>query len=85
MSHPIDIDRVDAVLLSDGWHFVFPQTFDLGVYSFIHPAGGKHAVLFDGGTGFGFSEKDTAGEIRRLSGPVASILAVRYTRESDDD
>ena len=86
MSHPIDIDRVEAVLLADGWHHILPQTFDLGVYEFVHAAGTKtkHSILYDGGTGFGFSEKDSSGQIHRFTGPVSSVLAVRYTRESDE-
>jgi hypothetical protein len=85
VSLPIDIDRVEAVLLADGWHHVLPQTFDLGVYTFVHAAGENRSTLYDGGTGFGFSEKNTSGEIHRFTGPVSSVLAVRYTRASDED
>lgn len=84
MSITIDIDRVESVLLHDGWHHVFPNTFDLGDYQFVHHAAGA-APLYSGGIGFGFSEKDPAGELHRFTGPVSSILAVRYTRESDED
>lgn len=84
MISPIDIDRVEAVLLVDGWHQVFPQTFDLGDYRYVHATGKKVANLHDGGPGFGFSERTSGGEIHRVAGPVSSILAVRYSRESDE-
>jgi len=84
VSGPIDIDRVEAVLLADGWHQVFPQTFDLGVYEFVQITGEKVSALYEGGTGFGFSEQVDSGQIRRFTGPVSAILAVRYTRQSDE-
>jgi hypothetical protein len=85
VSGPIDIDRVEAVLLADGWHQVFPQTFDLGVYEFVQLTGDKVSVLYEGGTGFGFSEQVDSGQIRRFTGPVSAILSVRYTRQSDEE
>jgi hypothetical protein len=83
VSRPIDIDCVEAVLLADGWHQVFRQTFDLGVYEFVQATGSEVSVLYEGGTGFGFSEQDGNGDLRRFTGPVSSVLAVRYTRASD--
>ena len=85
MSRPIDIDRVAGVLLADGWHQVYPKTFDLGPYQFVVVADHEESVLFDGGAGFGFSEEDGAGRLHRVSGPASSLLAVRYTRLSDED
>ena len=82
MSLPINIDRVEAVLLADGWHHVFPRTFDVGVYQFVAVDG--VSSLYDGGNGFGFSEETGTGEIHRYSGPISSVVAVRYTRQSDD-
>jgi hypothetical protein len=73
------------VLLADGWHQVFHETFDLGVYEFIQASGGEVSVLYEGGTGFGFSEEDGSGQLRRFTGPVSSVLAVRYSRRSDDE
>ncbi len=63
---------------------MFPKTFDLGVYEFVHAAGAEQSTLYEGGTGFGFSEKDPSGDVHRYTGPVTSVLAVRYTRESDE-
>lgn len=85
MSRPIDIDRVEAVLLADGWHQVFPETFDLGAYEFVQLTGDDPSVLYEGGTGFGFSEQDGTTELRRITGPVSSVLAVRYSRQSDEE
>jgi hypothetical protein len=85
VSLPIDIDRVEAVLLSDGWHHVLHQTFDLGEYEFVHATEAGVSTLYKGGVGFGFTEKDSSGELHRFSAPVSSLLAVRYTRASDED
>ena len=85
MSLSIDIDRVEAVLLADGWHHVFPRTFDLGAFEFVHATEDKASSLYEGGTGFRFSEQDGSGEIHRYTGPISSVLAVRYTRQSDEE
>jgi hypothetical protein len=84
MSRPINIDRVQAVLLADGWHHVFPQTFDVGPYEFVQLTDDATSSLYDGGRGFGFSEETGSVEIHRYTGPIASLLAVRYTRQSDE-
>ena len=85
MSHAIDIDRVEAVLLVDGWHQVYPKTFDVGPYQFVMASEHEESVLFDGGAGFRFTEQDGSGGLHRLSGPVAALLAVRYTRQTDEE
>ena len=84
MSFPIDIDRVEAVLLHDGWHHVFPRTFDVGTFEFSQVAADADTTLYDGGTAFGFSEETGTGEFQRFAGPISSVLAVRYTRQSDE-
>ena len=83
-STQIDIDRVEAVLLDDGWHQVFPRTFNIVGLSFVHAAEKKTAALHNSGAGFTFSERTSSGEIQRIAGPISSMLAFRYTRESDD-
>lgn len=85
MGLSIDVDRVAAVLLADGWHKV---DFDKGVssfaidaYEFIRESGqGKAPDLLHGGgqggvcsTGAIWAEKGAA-----FFCPLTSILAVRY-------
>lgn len=75
MSLCIDTDEVVAVLLSDGWHEVIDQSFDLDAYEFewegrcIHGGGNSEVCA----TGFGF--KTTGAQ--RMYGPLTAILAVR--------
>ena len=85
MSRPIDIDRVEAVLLADGWHHVYPQTFDIGPYEFVQVTGDATKNVYRGGKGFGFIEETGSGEFYRYAGPIASLLGVKYTRESDEE
>jgi hypothetical protein len=88
MSFSIDIDRVEAVLLVDGWHHVVFKTFDIRTFDIVKTSEKKSGGLLslhEGGTGFGFSEQDNiTGEVRRVAGPMMAVLAVRYTRQSDD-
>jgi hypothetical protein len=86
MSLNVDIDLVEAVLLNDGWHKVFHRTFDIGSFEFTRVAeasGGDVALMHHGGVGFGFSEEDSNGRLRRFAGPISSLVAVRYTRDTD--
>ena len=83
-STQIDIDRVEAIMLADGWHQVFPRTFNIVGLSFVHATDKKTAAIHDSGAGFTFSERTSSGEIQRIAGPVSSMLAFRYSRESDE-
>jgi hypothetical protein len=82
MSLAIDIDDVTAVLLADGWHYVYKKSFALDSYEFMHGeqlehGGGNSGVC---ATGFSFIERDqsaTAVE-EQISGPLTSIIAVRH-------
>ena len=76
MSLRIDVDKVVAVLLADGWHEVADQSFDTDAYEFVHDGG----TILSGGqsdgvcaTGFTFTTK----EAHRVSGPLTAILAVK--------
>lgn len=78
MSLCIDTDRVQAVLLNDGWHEVLDKSFDLDAYEFVW--GSQNGMTVHGGgnsgvcsTGFAFKVKDGV-----LAGPLTAILAVRY-------
>lgn len=84
MSLAIDIDRVSAVLLADGWHSVHERSFDIDSYEFVQGdhlrlAGGQSALVC--ATGFAFTEYRGQGNIVTVAGPITSILAVR--RDND--
>lgn len=86
MSLNVDIDLVESVLLIDGWHKVFFRTFDVGSFEFTRTpeaSGGEATLMQHGGVGYGFSEEDNNGRLRRYAGPMSALLAVRYTRDTD--
>lgn len=78
MSLLIDIDRVESVLLEDGWHDVLDGTFNLDSYEYVE---GEQLILGGGqvqgvpSTGFAF-DTELRGKRVRLRGPVTAILAV---------
>lgn len=78
MSLRIDIDKVTAVLLADGWHTVDDASFDCDAYEFMS---GDGELVHGGGqsgvcaTGFGFNSEDA-----RIYGPLTAILAVKESR-----
>jgi hypothetical protein len=83
MSLAIDIDKVSAVLLADGWHEC-GDTFSFDAYEYVWEAGGCGGSLRDAqnfwgasthgqsSTGFIFHEDG-----RAVCGPMSSILAVK--------
>ena len=78
MSLAIDVDKVRAVLLADGWHEVAEKSFDLDSYEYSHGSetiheGGQGGVC---STGFRFKEfkEGTRGY---LYGPLTAIIAIR--------
>ena len=90
MSLAIEVDDVISVLLADGWHSVYGRSFNLDAYEFIWRKGtnsrGDVPVLHGGGasgicsTGFLFEEKDEAGWIVTMAGPLTAILAVKHAQ-----
>lgn len=93
MSLAIDIDRIEAVLLADGWHRIAPRSFELDAYEYIQDRGhdpetgwADPLLRFGGGqsplvpsTGFEFIlTGDEGGFV--VSGPITAILAVRHKR-----
>ena len=80
MSLYIDVDKVDAVLLADGWHPVHLRTFDLDSYEYHRS---DHVLLYGGrcapvpSTGFRFEERLDSGSVVTVYGPLTSILAVQ--------
>lgn len=84
MSLNIDIDTIAAVLLPDGWHDVALSTFVVDDYELVaipYSDRGQFVTQHgDLGAGFSFSVPDPSGSATDefLSGPLASILAVRF-------
>lgn len=66
----MDVVKVEAVLLADGWHDVQAGTFRAADFSFE-----TGAVVNMVGQGFVFSEPGAHGDVYR--GPMRSVLAVR--------
>ena len=64
-------EKVDAVLLADGWHKVSLGSFTVGALGF---GGGDHSVA-----GYRFEEISDASLHRSatLAGPLSAVLAVR--------
>ncbi len=74
MAHTIDVERVAAVLLDDGWHFILPGSFHLEDYSFTTDGGASPMTA-----GFTFTKVDQISrEVQLFTGPLASLLAVRH-------
>lgn len=91
MSLAIDVDKVKAVLLADGWHEVQNDSFALDSYEYLWS--GRHGwtvadayehdrepmIMHGGGASdvcaTGFTFQNGAD---RLGGPLTAILAVRY-------
>lgn len=89
MSLTIDVDRVAAVLLGDGWHQVATRSFNIDSYEYIWTDGDTRTLLHEGGrsgvcaTGFTFLEDldenaggAYVGDEVRVCGPMTAILAV---------
>ena len=85
MSLAINVDRVEAVLLADGWHEVSlnnesVSSFTLDAYDFISPVKGKDPiVLLSGGTVAGVPSTGASWVEKgvRVSCPVTAVLAVK--------
>jgi hypothetical protein len=87
MSLAIDIDKVTAVLLTDGWHQVKDASFAIDSFEYLwYQRGGDRdpMILLGGGDepliparGFGFTTTDDD----NLSGPLTSILAVKTSSD----
>ena len=85
MSLAINVDRVEAVLLADGWHEVSlneqnVSSFTLDAYDFIRRVEGKDPIVLLSGvsmagvpsTGVSWLEKGV-----RVSCPLTAVLAVK--------
>jgi hypothetical protein len=96
MSLAIDVTRVEAILLSDGWHHVSPRTFELDTFQLVTATEEQQQerqfdVLYPSPSGpapmgFTFIEQDSiTGDLRRVGGPVTSVIALRYTTPSVEE
>jgi hypothetical protein len=75
MSLLIDVRKITAVLLADGWHNVTPGTFNLDSFEF---GVGDDCIHYGGNGGVcstGFEFKDDNGDL--IAGPLTAVLAVR--------
>lgn len=76
MSLAIDVDKVTAVLLADGWHRVSDKSFAVDAYEFLSEGDVERRVR-EGvpSTGATWTEAQHAGT--RFFCPLTAILAVR--------
>ncbi len=86
MSLAINVERVVAVLLADGWHDVSPRTpddprssFTIDAYEYVTPQVRQDdegpSIWHNDDPGFAFSEADGR---HWIIGPLTSIRAIRY-------
>jgi hypothetical protein len=67
----IDVERVTAVLLLDGWHFIQPKSFSIGPYAFGEDDRPQN--------GYFFSKVDQISrEMQYFAGPIDCVMSVRY-------
>ncbi len=67
----IDVERVTAVLLIDGWHYIQPKSFSIDEYAF---AEGDRPV-----NGYFFAKVDQISrELQFFAGPMDCIMSFRY-------
>lgn len=86
MSLAINVDRVVAVLLADGWHDVAPRTpddprssFIVDAYEYVTSRSRQEddvpSIWHNDDPGFAFAEADGK---HWVVGPLTAIVAVRY-------
>ena len=74
MSLNIEVDAVAAILLSDGWHFVVPKSFEIDAWEFHHgQTRGSAPRVCDTGARW----QEVSGHPYWVQCPLTSILAVR--------
>ena len=71
MSTLIDVERVTAVLLLDGWHYIQPRTFSIGEYAFSEEARPQTAYFFA-------KIDQISREMQYFAGPLDCIMSFRY-------
>jgi hypothetical protein len=72
----IDVERVTAVLLIDGWHYIQQRSFRIEPYAFTS----GEAVVAKPQPGYFFSKVDQISrEMQYFCGPIDCVMSVRYT------
>ena len=73
----IDVERVTAVLLLDGWHFIQPKSFSIGPYAFGDDDRAQN--------GYFFAKVDQlTREMQYFVGPIDCVMSVRYSIPTTD-
>jgi len=76
----IDVEKVTAVLLIDGWHYIQPGSFQVNPYAFM--AGEVTASKPQ--PGYFFSKVDQISrEHQYFLGPIDCVMGVRYGVETE--
>jgi hypothetical protein len=71
----IDVERVTAVLLIDGWHYIQQRTFRVEPYAFTH----GEQVVAKPQPGYFFSKVDQISrDMQHFCGPLDCVMSVRY-------
>ena len=74
MSLGIQIDKVTAVLLADGWHDVRDQSFEIDAYEFLRGKEIRRQVSGISSTGATWLGTDD----RQVYCPLENVIAVKY-------
>jgi hypothetical protein len=78
----IDVERVTAVLLTDGWHYIQPRSFRIEPYTF----GSAEQTVSKAQPGYWFAKIDQISrEMQYFAGPLDYVVSVRYTVETEID
>jgi hypothetical protein len=77
MPTPILVERVTAVLLIDGWHYIQPRSFSIGDYAFL--TGDETDAEARPQRAYFFSKIDQISrELQFFAGPLDCVMAFRY-------
>jgi len=82
MSLAIDVDIIEKVLLSDGWHEVADASFQVDTYEYVH--GGRvvlSAGQAQGLTSIGAQWREPSGTM--VACPITAILAVMWNTRGE--
>jgi len=76
----IDVEKVTAVLLIDGWHYIQPRTFRVEPYAFTS----GDDVVAKPQPGFFFTKiEQISREMQHFCGPIDCVMSVRYLIPTD--
>ena len=93
MSLAIDVDRVTAVLLVDGWHTVVADSFELDAYEYVREIEQPEGTVWPAGVRLGGGQDALIPMIGatwfegdfRLYCPLTAILAVKLKARTAAD